>query len=146
MEPPQSIKSSLFFVFTLCITSSSSIASFYLKYSPLFSSMSTKDVLGGLSTPRHTLRSLLPDGVSPGRRDLGLLRRRPSAPSRTVRAPRADRPEVRRGGITPAPGHGPSDPVPRTVRTSAESTATRSFLVFRARIDANTLFGDSAGN
>jgi hypothetical protein len=63
LNPPQSIKSSLLLVFTLCIRSSSSLAPLYLKSSPLFGSTSTRDVLGGLPTPRHTLRSLLPDRV-----------------------------------------------------------------------------------
>ena len=38
----------------------------------------------------------------------------------------------------------PSDPVPRTVRSSTESPARWSVLVFGARIYANALFGDSA--
>jgi hypothetical protein len=60
--------------------------------------------LGGLLTSRHTVRSLLPGGVRPGRRDLGLLRRRRlSAPSHTVRALDADRSEACRGGDVPAP-------------------------------------------
>jgi hypothetical protein len=53
--------------------------------------------------------------------------------------------DVRRGGAAPAPGHGPSDLGPRTIRASAVSTARRSFPVFGAQIGANTLFGDSAG-
>jgi hypothetical protein len=127
LNPPHSIKSSLFLVFTLCIRSSSSLASFYLKSSPLFGCTLTRGILGGLPMLRHTLRSLLPDGVPPERQDLGLLRRRrPSAPSRTVRAPGADRPDVRRGGVAPVLGRGPSGPVPRTVRASAESTTRRS--------------------
>jgi hypothetical protein len=62
-----------------------------------------------------------------------------------IRAPGMDRSDVRRGGDAPAPGRGPSDPVPRTVRASAESNARWSVLVSGAQIDANTLFGDSAG-
>jgi hypothetical protein len=112
LNPAQSIKSSLL-VFTLCIRCSSSLASLYLKSSPLFGSTSTRGVLGGLPTPRHTLRSLLPDGVPPERRDLGLLRRRPSAPSRTIRAPGVDRTDVHRRGVAPAPGRGPSAPPQR---------------------------------
>jgi hypothetical protein len=140
LNPTQSIKSSLLLVFTLYIRSSSSLASIYLKSSPLFGYMSTRGVLGGLPTPRHTLRSLLPDGIPPERRDLGpLRRRRPSAPSWTIRASGADRSDVHRGGVAPAPGCGPSGPVPRTVHVFAESTARRSFLVFDARIGANRM-------
>jgi hypothetical protein len=73
LNTPQSIKSSLFLVFTLCIRSSSSLAFFYLKSSPLFGSTSTRCVLGGPPTPRHTLQSVFPDGVPLERRDLGLL-------------------------------------------------------------------------
>jgi hypothetical protein len=104
LNPPQSIQSTLLIVFTLCIRSNSSLASLYLKSSPLFGSTSMRGVLGGLPTPRHTLESLLPDGVPPRRQDLSLLlRRRLSAPSRTVRAPGADHLDVRRGGATSAP-------------------------------------------
>jgi hypothetical protein len=98
IEPPQSIQSNLLINFTLCIRSISSLASLYLEPLPLFGSTSTRGVLGGLPTLRHTLGSLLPDGVPPQRRDLGLLQRRTcSAPSRTVRTPSADRLDVRRG-------------------------------------------------
>jgi hypothetical protein len=55
-----------------------------------------------------------------------------------------DRPEACRGGVAPAPDRGPSKPVPRTVRASAESTAKWSVPVFG--VGANTLFGDSAGD
>jgi hypothetical protein len=50
----------------------------------------------------------------------------------------ADRPKACRGGAAPAPGHGPSGPVPQTVRASAKSTAKRYVPVFGARISANT--------
>jgi hypothetical protein len=43
------------------------------------------------------------------------------------------------------PGHGPSDPVTRTVRASVESTTTWFVLVFGTQVGAKTLFGDSAG-
>jgi hypothetical protein len=87
--------------------------------------MSTRGVLGGLPMPRHTLRSLLPDGVPLGSRDLGLLRRRrPFAPLWTVRVLGADHPDLRREGVAPAPGRGPSGPVSWTVRASAESTTS----------------------
>jgi hypothetical protein len=109
IEPPQSIKFNILIVFTLCINISSSLAFLYLKSSPLFGFTSTRGVLGGLLTPRHTLGSLLLDGVPPGRRDLGLLRRRrPSVQSRTVRAPGADRSDVRL-----ALCRGPSEPPQR---------------------------------
>jgi hypothetical protein len=89
--------------FTLCIRSSSSLVPLYLKSSTIFGSTSTRGVLAGLPMPRHTLGSFLPDGVPPGRRDLGLLQtRRRSAPSWTVWALGADRPDVRRGGAAPA--------------------------------------------
>jgi hypothetical protein len=79
---------------------SPSLVSLYLKSPPLFSSMSTRDILGGLPTPRHTLGSFLPNGVPLGRRDLGLpRRRRPSAPSWIVRAPGANRPDICRGVV-----------------------------------------------
>jgi hypothetical protein len=114
--------------------SSSSLASIYLKPSPFFGSMPIRGVLGGLSTPKHTLRSLLPDGVPPDKRDLGLLRRRrPSVPSQTVRAPDTYRPDVRRGADAPAPGRGPSGTVSQTILASAESTTRRSIPVFVAR-------------
>jgi hypothetical protein len=104
LNPQQLIQSIVLINFTLCIRSSSSLAFLYLKSSPLFGSTSTRGVLGGMPTPRHTLGSLLSDGVSPGRRDLGLLRRRrSSAPSRTVRAPGAGRPDVCREGAAPVP-------------------------------------------
>jgi hypothetical protein len=64
IEPPQSIKSILLIIFTLCIRSSSSLASLYHEFSSLFGFMSIRGVLGGLPTPpRHTLGSLLPDRV-----------------------------------------------------------------------------------
>jgi hypothetical protein len=56
-----------------------------------------------------------------------------------------DRSDVRGGGVTPASGHGPSDPVLRTVRASAKSTVRRSFLVFGTRIGANTFLATSLG-
>jgi hypothetical protein len=65
--------------FTLCIRSSSSLASIYLKSSPLFGSTSTRGILGGLLMPRHTIGSLLSDGVPPGRQDLGPLCHRGSS-------------------------------------------------------------------
>jgi hypothetical protein len=58
----------------------------------------------------------------------------------------ADRPEVCKGGSTPAPGRGPSGPMPQIVHASAESSARRFVPVFGTWIGANTLFGDSAGN
>jgi hypothetical protein len=129
---PQSIQSTLLIVFTLCIRSSSSLASLYLESSPLFGSTSTRGVLGGLPTPRHTLGSLLSGGVPPGRRDLGLLRRgRPSAPLRTVRTYAEEETLLR-------PGRGLSDPVSRTVRASADSTTRRFVPVFGAQIDDNS--------
>jgi hypothetical protein len=54
----------------------------------------------------------------------------------------ADRPDVRRGGVAPVPGRGPSGPILRTVRASAESTTRWSFLVFGAQIGANTIDSD----
>jgi hypothetical protein len=73
------------------------------------------------------------------------MRRRPSAPLRTVWATGADRPNVRRGGVTPAPGHGPSAPVSRIIRASIESNLMWLFLVFGIRTSANNsiiyLFG-----
>jgi hypothetical protein len=116
---PQSIKSNLLIIFTLCNSSSSSLASLYFKFLPLFGSTLTRDVLGGFSTPRHTLWSLLPNEVPPGMRDLGLLwRKRPSAPSRTVQTHAVEESLLR-------PGRGPSGPMSRTIRTSAESTVRR---------------------
>jgi hypothetical protein len=44
------------------------------------------------------------------------------------------------------PGHGLSDPVPRTVHAFAESTARWFVPVFGTQIGANTLFGDSGGD
>jgi hypothetical protein len=116
IDPPQSIRSTLLIVFTLYIRSSSSLASLYFESLPLFGSTSTKGVLDGLLTPRHTIGSLLPEEVPPERQYLGLLqRRRRSTPSWTVQAPDADRPDIHRGGAAPAPRL-------RTVRASAEST------------------------
>jgi hypothetical protein len=83
LNSPQSIQSNLLIIFTLSIRSSPSLSFPYLESSSLFGSTSTRDVLGGLPTPRHALWSLLPDGVSPGRRGLGLWRRQPFVPSRT---------------------------------------------------------------
>jgi hypothetical protein len=57
----------------------------------------------------------------------------------------SDRSEVCRGAA-PALGRGPSGPVPRTIRTFAESPARRSVPVFGTLIGANTLFGDFAGD
>jgi hypothetical protein len=54
IEPPQSIQSTLFIVFTLCIRNSPSLAFLYLKSSPLFGSTLTRGVLSGIPTPRHT--------------------------------------------------------------------------------------------
>jgi hypothetical protein len=57
-----------------------------------------------LPTPRHTLISLLPDGVPPGRRDLCLLqRRRRYAPSRTVRTYAEEEPLLHLGRAPSAP-------------------------------------------
>jgi hypothetical protein len=97
--------------------------------------MSTRGVLGGLPMPRHTLGSLLPDGIHPGRRDLDLLRRRPSALSWTIRALGVDRPDVRKRGVATAPDHQLCDPVLRTVRGSAYSTVRRSFPVLVWRLE-----------
>jgi hypothetical protein len=57
-RPPQSIQSILLVIFTLRIRSRPSVAFFYLKYSPLFGSTSTRGVLNGLPMPRHTLGSI----------------------------------------------------------------------------------------
>jgi hypothetical protein len=76
IEPPIINPINYTYHFTLCIKSSPSLAFLYLKFSPLFGSTSTRGILGGLPTPRHTLGSLLLDGVPPWRQDLGLLRRR----------------------------------------------------------------------
>jgi hypothetical protein len=97
--------------------SSPSLTFFYLQPSPLFGFTSTRDVLDGLSTLRHTLGSLLPDGIPYGRRDLGLLRRRPFAPSRTVWTYAEE--------LLLRPGRGSSGLGPRVVRASAENTARR---------------------
>jgi hypothetical protein len=51
-----------------------------------------------------------------------LRRRRPSAPSRTVRAPGADRPNIPEKETLLRPGRGPSGPMPRTIHAFAEST------------------------
>jgi hypothetical protein len=69
IEPPHSIQSIVLTIFTLGTRSNSSLVSLYLESSPLCISTSTRGVLGGLSIPRQTLRSLLPDGVSTGRQD-----------------------------------------------------------------------------
>jgi hypothetical protein len=107
-------------VFTLCIRSSSSLALLYLKYSPLFSSTSTRRVLGSLPIPRQCLGSLLSDGVPPGSEIQTLPANSAAlAHTRTVRFVRQD--------PAPAPGRGPSGPWPRTVRASAESTAAGSY-------------------
>jgi hypothetical protein len=104
LNPPQLIQSTLLLVFTLCIRSRPSLTSLYLESSPLFGSTSTRGILGGLPMPRHTIASLIPDGVPPRRRDLSLLRRsRPSASSWAVRVLGMDRPDVRRGGAAYAP-------------------------------------------
>jgi hypothetical protein len=63
-------------------------------------------------------------GSLPGARSR--RRRRSSAAAahaRTVRPLGADLPAVRQGILAPAPGRGPSGPVPRTVRVWPESTA-----------------------
>jgi hypothetical protein len=125
-----------------------------------------------MPTPRDTLVSLFPDEVPPERRDRGLVRRRRLfVPSRTVRTPGIDRPDIRRmrsrscaqvadcpalyrgpSGRTqneeplPRPYRGPSGPIPWIVRASAESTDRWFIPVFGDQIDANTLFGDSAGD
>jgi hypothetical protein len=44
------------------------------------------------------------------------------------------------------PGHGPSGPMPQTVRASAESTAMRFVPVFDTQISTNTNFDDSVGD
>jgi hypothetical protein len=116
IEPPQSIQSIVLIIFTLCIRSNHSLVFLYLEYWPLFGSTSTRGVLGGLSTPRDTIGSLLLDGVSLRRRDLGLMQRiRPSMPSRTVRAPGAGRPDAHREGAAPATRS-------QTIRAAAGST------------------------
>jgi hypothetical protein len=107
LSPLQLIKSNLLIVLPYVLGVEQfipSLASLYLKSTSLFGSTSARGVLGGVSMPRHTLGSLLADGVPPGRRDLGLLqRRRLAAPLWTVRASGVDRPNVRRGGDAPAP-------------------------------------------
>jgi hypothetical protein len=125
LNPPQSIKSSLLLVFTLCIRNSSSLASFYLKSSPLFGSTSTRGVLGGLPTPRHTLQSLPRWGPS------WEARSRSVAKKKTLCAI-TDRLSPRHGlsGHTERRSH--SCASSRTVHASAESTVRRSFLVFGA--------------
>jgi hypothetical protein len=124
LNPPQSIQSNLLIIFTLCIRSGPSLAFPYLESSSLFGSTSTRGVLDGPPTSKHTLGSLLLDGVPLERRDLGLMqKRRPSAPSRTIWASGADHPEACIGGAAPAPGHRPFDPGQWTVRNSVESTA-----------------------
>jgi hypothetical protein len=130
--PPKSIQSILLIIFTLCIRSSPSLALFYLKSSPLLGSTSTRGVLDGLPMPRHTLVSLLSDGVHPGRRDLGLLQRRQSsAPSWTIRATGTDRPDVHREGAAPMPRSW-------TIRASTKSTTNSSSPVFGAQISVNS--------
>jgi hypothetical protein len=137
---PKSIQTTLLLVFTLCIRSSPSLVFLYLESSPLFGSMSTTGILGGLPTLIHTLGSLLSDRVPPGRRDLGLLRRiRLFAPLRTIQTLDADRPDVRREGVTLASRSW-------TIRASTESTARWLVPVFGVQIGANTLFVDSVGD
>jgi hypothetical protein len=64
--------------------------------------------LGDLATPKHILGSLLPDGVPFGRRDLGLLRIRPSAPSQTVLTYAEEESFLREAVGHPTLCHGPS--------------------------------------
>jgi hypothetical protein len=66
-RPPQSIQSTLLIVLTYALGVVLSLAFLYLEFSPLFSSKSTRGILGGMSTPRHTLGSFLHDRVPPGR-------------------------------------------------------------------------------
>jgi hypothetical protein len=94
----------LLLFFILCIRSTPSLAFLHLESSPLFGPILTRGILGGPPTSIHTLGSLLSYGIPLGMRDLGLLRRRrSSAPSQTVRALGADRPDVCREGAAPAP-------------------------------------------
>jgi hypothetical protein len=89
--------------------------------------MSIRGVLGGLSIPRQSLGSLLPDGVPPGS-EIQALPANSVAPAhvRTVQPPDADHPARQAGTPAPTPSHGPSGPWPRTVCASAESAAAGS--------------------
>lgn len=66
LNPTQSIQSTLLFVFTLCIISSPSLVFLHLDYSHLFGTKSTKVVLAGPPTQKHTLGSFLSDMSLPG--------------------------------------------------------------------------------
>jgi hypothetical protein len=110
IELPQSIQQNLLIIFTLCITSSSSLD--LVEPPPSTSNLHLSSALRRLEiswvscqhqdTP-YDLSFPMPDGIPPGKRDLDLLRRRRrTAPSRTVRAPDADRLNVRRGVADPA--------------------------------------------
>jgi hypothetical protein len=83
--------------------------------------------LGDLLILRQSLTSLLPDGVPPGR-DIQALPTNSATPAqaRTVRPPGADHSARQVVTLAPAPGHGPSNPLPRTVHASAESTVADS--------------------
>jgi hypothetical protein len=73
--------------------------------------------LGGLSIPRQTLVSLIPNGVPPRGSD-------PDVVSKCRRlCTHTDRLAWRKEDSTPVVGHGPSDPRLRTVRATAEGTA-----------------------
>jgi hypothetical protein len=135
LNPHKSIQSTLIIVFTLCISSSSSLASLYFKSSPLFGSTSKK-TSWVVCWHQDILRSLLLDGVLSGRPDIGLVRRTwPTAllsklQTRTVR-------RYAEEGLLLRPGHGPFGHVPRTVRASTENTVRWFVPVFDAQIDVN---------
>jgi hypothetical protein len=57
----------------------------------------------------------------------------------------ADRPARQAGNPSPAPGHRPSGPWPRTVRACAESTAAGSHAVIGAQKGTNTLLATPLG-
>jgi hypothetical protein len=131
VNPQQSIKSNLLIVFTLCIRSSSSLAFLYLKHSPLFGSTLTRRCFRWPADAKAHPR------ISPPRwRPSRETRSRPAA-NKTL-CVIADRSDVCRGRVVPARGRGPSDPMSRTIRGSAESTARRSVPVFGAQIAANS--------
>jgi hypothetical protein len=79
--------------------------------------------LGGLPIPKQTLGSLLPDGVPP-ESEIQVLLANVAAPTHvwTIRPPGADRPASPKGRSTSAPGCGPSDLRPQTIRSTAKST------------------------
>jgi hypothetical protein len=87
--------------------------------SPLFDSMPSEGILGGLAIPRKTLRSLLHDRVPPEGWDSGAVgERRHSAQTRTIR--RSTR------NLAPASRPQTVDPRPRIVCTVVESPPTRN--------------------